>query len=129
MINLLFSWNNQETYGFLMLFRGFRSEFIHLISLKIRSGIWRLSRLHYPAVANFKVYFSRFSDEIVHSSTIKKISQNNHGRNFSQLLTFSWSSEPFLRNWSVYILWKQEKTTGFLIFLGSIEIHLLHELG
>ena len=30
---------------------------------------------------------------------------------------------------SVYILWKQEKTTGFLIFLGSIEIDLLHELG
>ena len=30
---------------------------------------------------------------------------------------------------SVYILWKQEKTTGFLIFLGSIKIDLLHELG
>ena len=29
---------------------------------------------------------------------------------------------------SVYILWKQEKITGFLIFLGSIEIDLLHEL-
>ena len=95
MINLHFSWNHQETYGFLMLFRGFRSEFIRLISHEIRSGIWRLSRSDYPAVPNSKVYCSRFSDEIVHSSTITKISQNNHGRNFSQWLTFSWSSEPF----------------------------------
>ena len=78
-----------------MLFRGFRSEFIRLISHEIRSGIWRLSRSDYPAVPNSKVYCSRFSDEIVHSSTITKISQNNHGRNFSQWLTFSWSSEPF----------------------------------
>ena len=129
MINLYLSWNHQEIYGFLVLFRGFRSEFIRLISLKIRSGIWRLSRCTIPLCQISRSISVDFPMRLpIHQQLRKSVKTIMDVIFPSDLLSVDLVSH-FTQLVSVYILWKQEKTTGFLIFWGSIEIDLLHELG